>query len=177
MVTATPWFQRSFHFDFPVGIFPSIFSRLEGSLFRLSAILQNADDDYSSYNKDGWSVKEHLGHLFDLEDLWWKRLNDFVENKALLTAADLNNTKTKEAGHNEKTLEQLMQLFIAERQKILETIYSFDAAMLSRTSVHPRLQQPMRLIDAVYFVAEHDDHHIAAISNLLRKPGEGMSDE
>jgi uncharacterized damage-inducible protein DinB len=172
MVTATPWFQRSFNFDFPVGIFPSIFSRLEGSLFRLSAILQNADDEYSSYNENGWSVKEHVGHLYDLEDLWWKRLSDFVEGKNLLTAADLTNTKTKEAGHNQKTLEQLMQLFIVERQKILETIYSFDAAMLSRTSVHPRLNQPMRLIDALYFVAEHDDHHIAAISNLLRKPVE-----
>jgi uncharacterized damage-inducible protein DinB len=42
--------------------------------------------------------------------------------------------------------------------------------MLSRISVHPRLNQPMRLIDSLYFVAEHDDHHIAAMSNLLRKP-------
>ncbi len=174
MVTPTPWFERHFHFDFPVGIFPAIFSRLEGSLFRLSAILQNADAEYSSQNINGWSVKEHVGHLYDLEDLWWKRLNDFLDNKAMLTEADLNNTKTKEAGHNEKTLEQLMQLFIMERQKMLETIYSFDASVLSITSVHPRLLQPMRLIDALYFVAEHDDHHIAAISDLLRKPGEEL---
>ena len=176
MVTQTPWFQRSFNFDFPIGIFPTIFSRLEGTLFRLNAILQNADDEYSSYNKDGWSVKEQLGHLYDLEDFWWKRLNDFVENKAVLTVADLNNTKTKEAKHNEKNLEQLMQAFIIERQKMLETIYVFDAGMLSRLSVHPRLNQPMRMIDSLFFVAEHDDHHIAAISNLLRRP-ERMSND
>ena len=42
MVAPTPWFQRSFHFDFPVGLFPVVFSRLEGSLFRLNALLQNA---------------------------------------------------------------------------------------------------------------------------------------
>ena len=170
MVLQTPWFQRSFNFDFPVTIYPVIFSRLEGTLFRLNAILQNADDEWCSYNENGWSVKEHLGHLSDLEDLWRKRLNDFRENKTILTAADLNNTKTKEARHNEKTLDQLMQAFVVERQKILETVYDFDSVMLSRLSVHPRLNQTMRLIDSLYFVAEHEDHHIAAISNLLRKP-------
>ncbi|MGN6164549.1 MAG: DinB family protein, partial [Flavisolibacter sp.] len=103
-------------------------------------------------------------------DLWWKRLQDFLQNKQMLTTADLNNTKTEEAGHNEKTLEQLLQQFTIERQKTLEGIYAFDKELLERVSIHPRLQQPMRLIDALYFVAEHDDHHIAIISNLLRKP-------
>jgi uncharacterized damage-inducible protein DinB len=170
MIPLTPWFERKFNFDFPVNVFPVIFSRLEGSLFRLHLILQNADEEYCSYNRNGWSVKEHVGHLYDLEELWWSRLNDFRRGKEILSAADLNNTRTKEAGHNEKTLEQLLKLFNVERQKILEAIYEFDEATLSLTSVHPRLQQPMRLIDSLYFVAEHDDHHIAHISNLLRKP-------
>ena len=63
-----------------------------------------------------------------------------------------------------------MNAFTAERQKILELAYGFDEQMLTRTSVHPRLNQPMRLIDSLFFVAEHDDHHISAISSLLRKP-------
>jgi uncharacterized damage-inducible protein DinB len=63
-----------------------------------------------------------------------------------------------------------MQQFTIERQRILETIYVFDRGTLGLESVHPRLQQPMRLIDSLYFVAEHDDHHIAAISGLLRRP-------
>ena len=172
MIPQTPWFERQFHFDFPVGLFPIIFSRLEGSIFRLNILLATADDEFCSYNPNGWSVKEHIGHLYDLEELWWKRLQDFMQNKAVLTSADLNNQKTKEAGHNEKTLEQLLQQFTIERQKILETIYGFDEAMLLRVSVHPRLNQEMRLIDSLYFVAEHDDHHISAISNLLRKQEE-----
>lgn len=172
MIRQTPWFERQFNFDFPVTNFPVIFSRLEGTLFRLQAILLNADDDYCSYHTDGWSVKEHVGHLYDLEELWWKRLQDFLDRKAILSPADLTNTRTKEARHNEKTLDQLMQQFAVERQRILETVYAFDRGTLGLQSVHPRLQQPMRLIDSLYFVAEHDDHHIAAISALLRKPSE-----
>jgi uncharacterized damage-inducible protein DinB len=170
MIQQTPWFERSFNFNFPLGLFPVIFSRLEGSIFHLHSILLNADDEYCSHNPNGWSVKEHIGHLYDLEELWWKRLQDFQQNKTMLSAADLANQKTHEAGHNEKTLEQLLQQFTIERQKILELVYGFDAELLARTSVHPRLNQPMRLIDSLFFVAEHDDHHIATISNLLRKP-------
>jgi len=171
MIQQTLWFQRNFHFDFPVGLFPIIFSRLEGSIFRLYNLLSNADDELCSYNPNGWSVKEHVGHLYDLEELWWKRLQDFQLHKAILTAADLNNQKTKEANHNEKSLEKLVEAFTIERQKILEAVYGFDEAVLLKTSVHPRLNQPMRLIDSLYFVAEHDDHHISEISNLLRVPG------
>src|SRR6478672_1772462 len=170
MIQQTPWFQRSFHFDFPSGLFPIIFSRLEGSIFRLYSLLSNADDELCSFNSNGWSVKEHVGHLYDLEELWWKRLQDFQQNKSMLTAADLNNQKTKQARHNENTLEKLVEHFTIERQKILETVYGFDEELLLRTSVHPRLNQPMRLIDSLFFVAEHDDHHISAMSTLLRKP-------
>jgi uncharacterized damage-inducible protein DinB len=170
MIAQTPWIERSFQFNFPVGLFPVIFSRLEGSIFRLHSLLINADEDQCSFNDKGWSVKEHTGHLSDLEELWWKRLEDFQANKAVLTAADMNNQKTKEAHHNAKTLEQLLTAFTIERQRMLEFIYNADAELLSRTSVHPRLNTSMRFIDALYFVAEHDDHHISIISNLLRKP-------
>lgn len=170
MIQQLPWFERSFNFNFPLGLFPVIFSRLEGSIFRLHSILLNADEDHCSRSDKGWSVKEHLGHLSDLEELWWKRLEDFQQHKPQLSAADLTNTKTSEASHNEKSLEQLLQFFTIERQKTLEGIYAFDEQILSLSSIHPRLQQPMRLIDSLFFVAEHDDHHISAISTLLRKP-------
>ena len=172
MILQTPWFQRSFNFDFPVGIFPVIFSRMEGSIFRLKNILLNADEERCSHNANGWSVKQHIGHLYDLEELWWKRLEDFQQNKPILTAADLKNSKTETALHNEKKIEQLLLQFTVERQNIMEIIYGFDENILGRTSIHPRLQQPMRLVDSLFFVAEHDDHHIAALTNLLRKPAE-----
>ena len=170
MFSQTPWIERRFRFDFPAGLFPVIFSRMEGSIFRLYSLLSHADDSICSQRKNGWSVKEHVGHLADLEDLWWKRLQDFRQGKPILTAADMTNKKTEDAGHNEKSVEQLVEHFTIERQKILELVYGFDISMLEKTSVHPRLQQPMRVVDSLFFVAEHDDHHISAISNLLRKP-------
>jgi hypothetical protein len=36
----------------------------------------------------------------------------------------------------------------------------------ARTAWHGRLQEPMRLVDHVFFFAEHDDHHLARIWEL-----------
>ena len=35
--------------------------------------------------------------------------------------------------------------------------------------LHPRLKQPMRLVDHLYFVAEHDDHHLAKIWEMISR--------
>jgi hypothetical protein len=42
-----------------------------------------------------------------------------------------------------------------------------DASSFSRAIPHPRLKTPMRLADHLYFVAEHDDHHLARIWELV----------
>ena len=170
MTQQQPWFERRFHFDFSVTLFPVIFSRLEGTIFRLHHLLANADDEQSGLVREGWSVKQQVGHLYDLEELWWQRLNDFGENRDVLTVADLTNRKTHTANHNEQALDALGNQFLIERQKLLEAIYHLDAFQLSKTAMHPRLNQPMRLIDLLYFVAEHHDHHLAIIATLLRKP-------
>ena len=167
MIEQLPWTQRKFSFDFPVGLFPVIYSRLEGSVFRLEKLLENNDNHLSEKKDGGWSVKEHIGHLTDLEALWWQRLKDFKSGKEVLTAADMSNQKTNAADHNEKTATELIDAFRTERQNILDQIYRYDEEFLEKTSLHPRLQQPMRVIDSLFFVAEHDDHHIAKITALL----------
>jgi hypothetical protein len=40
--------------------------------------------------------------------------------------------------------------------------------VIVRVARHPRLGQPMRLLDAAFFTAEHDDEHLARISELRR---------
>lgn len=168
MIKQIPWFERQFNLGLTTGMFPIVFSRLEGSIFRLQKILSEKDELTTSLSTGSWTVKEHIGHLYDMEDLWWNRLTNFQNGDTILTAADLNNTKTKTANHNNKSLHDLLMLFIAERQKVLERIFDLDETFLSKSAIHPRLNQSMNVLDSLYFIAEHDDHHIAHISTLLR---------
>ncbi len=169
MISPTPWFERKFDFNFPVSQFPIILERLRGTAARLEFMLQEIPGKKLN-RKDGdhWSIKEQVGHLYDLEDLWYGRIEDFLAGKELLRTADLNNTKTKEADHNSKNIQQLIQQFSKARNKLIQKVEEIDAATASRTALHPRLLQPMRLIDSLFFVAEHDDHHLAAIRNLMK---------
>ncbi|MDP8240406.1 MAG: hypothetical protein P9X24_15050 [Candidatus Hatepunaea meridiana] len=32
---------------------------------------------------------------------------------------------------------------------------------------HPRLNKPMRMVDSLYFEAEHDDHHLNVMKELV----------
>lgn len=115
----------------------------------------------------GWSAQEHAGHLLDLEPLWLARVGDYVGEAAQLTPADLKNTKTEEANHNGRAVAEILQDFRSARMRLLRGVDGLGPEMFGRVLPHPRLKQPMRLVDHLYFVAEHDDHHLARISELL----------
>ena len=169
MITQTPWIERKFEFNFPVGLFPVIIERLRGTLLQLESTIKNIPDEKLSAKKDGkWSVKEVVGHLFDLEELWNGRIDDFLEHKQTLRAADMSNAKTTAANHNTKQIGELLKQFIDARNKLIKRVQDLDEATASLTALHPRLQTPMRLIDSLFFVAEHDDHELTKIRRLIQ---------
>ena len=162
------WFDRKFEFTFPEEQLPSLIVRLESTPSRLEEMLRAAPPAALLTKPDGkWSAQEHAGHLLDLESLWQARLEDFAANRQTLTAADLTNRKTNEAAHNTRPLAEILAAFGAARRHLLASVETLPPAAFSRTIPHPRLHQPMRLIDHLYFVAEHDDHHLATIREII----------
>lgn len=169
-MSASKWFDRKFDFSFNVNEYAAIYKRLQQAPATLEGILQNKADDLISFQPDGkWSVKEHTGHLSVLEPLWRTRIQDILEKKPELTPTDLNNSATSEAGFNKLSISALLQKFGEERKQTLSLLDSININDHSNTSLHPRMQQPMRIIDIAYFTAEHDDHHMAFIRDLLEK--------
>ena len=166
------WFERKFEFTFPVEQHPGLCARLRGTPARLEDVVRGTDRDLLLRKPEGkWSAQEHAGHLLDLESLWIARIDDYLANdyrmESTLTVADLNNTKTDEAQHNMHAIAEILSKFRGARQQLVSRAERFDPALLARTLLHPRLKTPMRLVDHLYFVAEHDDHHLARIWELL----------
>jgi uncharacterized damage-inducible protein DinB len=166
---ALRWMDRTFAFTTPVEQLPAVLERLRGTPARVEekvralspAVLTRRDGD-------AWSMQEHLGHLLDLDELHLGRVDDFEAGAETLRAADLQNKKTHEADHNRREVKHLVQDFRRERRRFVERLEAFDPALLSRTAIHPRLRQPMRVVDMAWFVAEHDDHHLARMTELQR---------
>ncbi len=168
MSDGAKWFERTFEFTFPVELRASVISRLRGAPARLEETLRGRASETLIRKAEGkWSAQEHAGHLLDLEPLWLARVGDYVAGKEQLTVADLQNRKTEEANHNARAVEEILREFRVERAKLLRRVADLDAALFSRAIPHPRLKVPMRLVDHLYFVAEHDDHHLARIWELV----------
>jgi uncharacterized damage-inducible protein DinB len=174
MTSIPVWFERKFNFSFSVELFPNICTRLRGTPARLEEMLRARSRETlirkpAENGKNKWSAQEQAGHLVDLEGLWLARVEDFVTGKNQMTVADLQNRKTDAADHNSRRTEEILQQFRDERDKLLRRLEQLDVSVFSRTLPHPRLQTPMRLVDHLYFVAEHDDHHLARIWELIRE--------
>ena len=168
MTTVPRWFDRKFEFIFPVEQFPNLCARLRGTPARLEEIVRASSRELLVCKANGkWSAQEHTGHLLDLEPLWMQRVEDFVSGQNELTAADLSNRQTDEARHNERPIDEILAGFRKEREKLLDHAQTIELSSASRAILHPRLRQPMRLVDHLFFAAEHDDHHLARMWELL----------
>ena len=166
MIQQTPWFERKFLFDFPLGLYPCILERLRGTPARAGIMTQGLSEKALTRKPDGkWSIQEHIGHLYDLEELHEGRIDDFRKRLKGLRPADLQNKKTEEAGHNSTSLAELLIKFRNSRTEFVKQLSSADDDTVGFASLHPRLKQSMRLVDMAFFVAEHDDHHYRTKSN------------
>lgn len=163
------WFDRKFDFTFPVELYPNLLARLRRTPDRLDDVLVGRSRNILIRKPEGkWSAQEHAGHLFDLETLWLARVEDYVIGCAQLTVADLTNRKTDQANHNARPLDQILAEFRSARERLLVRLEELDELLFDRPAIpHPRLKTPMRLVDHLYFVAEHDDHHLARVWELV----------
>jgi len=163
------WVEREFVFDLPVGVFPCVVERLRGTPARLEELTRGLTREELTAKRGGlWSIQEQAGHLLDLDELHEGRLEDYARGLEVLRAADMRNRKTEEAGHNAARIEEILAAFRAARLGFIRRLEALTAAEVAASALHPRLQKQMRVIDMAYFTAEHDDHHLSAVSESCR---------
>jgi len=178
------WFNRRFHFSNSENIFPSILEMLWGASIRLRKRMELLSANVETPQVQGllvaagpeksWSVLENIGHLIDLEELWQGRLKDIQAGKKYLREWDLENGKTHQAGHNKRELSNLLDEFEEVRTQTIEMLQPLTKEDIILAALHPRLHQPMRITDLFLFVAEHDDHHLARISWLIKRHSKAL---
>lgn len=169
MMPRSIWFERKFTLDLSLSMYPNVLERVRGTPARLEdRLLKLPREVLTRRAGDSWSIQEQAGHLLDLGALDIGRLDDYADRLDTLRPADLGNRRTHEADHNADSIEHILASFRAERGEFVRRLEGFDLELVARTALHPRLQIPMRVVDFVYFIAEHDDHHLARISDLIR---------
>ena len=169
MTQRIKWTDRRFDFNFPAGIYPEIIERVRGTPARLEDLLAGLSPETLTAQADSrWSMQENAGHLLDLESLISQRIDEYLAGNTTLHAADMSNRKTYEASHNNVAVDTILKAFRSARHEIVQRLESLDPEIFARAALHPRLNVQMRLVDMLFFQAEHDDFHLARISELKK---------
>lgn len=164
------WFNKKFKFELSQDQYDFILKRLSEKPAIIAQLVSSLPEKILTTRiENRWSIKENVGHLIDLEELHDGRIDDFIDGKETLRSADLNNRKTDEANHNSKKITNLVNELKVAREYFVKRMKHLDEKTLSRSSIHPRLNQQMRPIDMAQFVLEHDEHHIRTIEELINQ--------
>lgn len=163
------WSERTFQFTFPIEVYPEMIERVRGTPARLEDRVRSiAAEILTKRDGERWSIQENAGHLLDLESLFSGRLDEYLAGAKTLQAADMSNRKTYEANHNQVSMQLILTDFRARRTQLVTRLDKLESQTFAAVAHHPRLNVPMRLVDMLFFQAEHDDFHLARISELIR---------
>ncbi|HFA49642.1 MAG TPA: MarR family transcriptional regulator [Bacteroidetes bacterium] len=164
------WFERKFDFENLSTTPEGILERLRFTPLRLQEQIKNLSHAQLTQTfENKWSVQENIGHMNDLEPLWHGRILDILNGAKTMRPADLTNKKSHEAEHDEVPIDKILSDFFANRKKLVALCEKNIEMAWTASAIHPRLLKPMRIIDLLYFTAEHDDHHIATINYLIHQ--------
>ncbi len=169
MVKRQKWVDHVFCTNIDIGWTENVLVRLRDTEIRLVHYTADLSDrELSNVGSSHWNIKEHIGHLTDLESLWVNRLEQFASKTEVLVAADMSNKKTNAANHNDQMISDLLNEFSKRRAQTIQYFESLEDEIQQHTAKHPRLNVLMRPVDLLFFIAEHDDHHIVSIRDIIR---------
>jgi uncharacterized damage-inducible protein DinB len=169
MIDSTPWLEREFDTVVPLEMFPNLLERLRGTPARVEDRLRQVPAETAASRRGGaWSILENVGHLLQAESLWAIRLDDFEAGRKELTPARFEAWRVGEAQFNRRVARDLCSAFRTARAHLVGRLERLNDTVLGAVARHPRLDRPMRVVDLMLFIAEHDDHHLVAITRLLQ---------
>ena len=167
-LTRPRWVQRRFAFVHPPWMLADFIERLRGLPPRGSALLAGVSDEIAHRTIDGtWSIAQNLGHLSDAEDLWQERLEDLRRGRTVYTPADPARFRAAALRHPERPLAATLAELTERRARLVAALAAMPPELQTVSAHHERLGCPMRLVDCAQFAAEHDDHHLLRIRELL----------
>lgn len=158
-----PWFERNLKFGYAPEMLPYFLERLSGTVLRLEYKVKGVSEEILSVKPDGkWSVKETIGHLAEVDTVANKRIDEMRAGVETMTPAVF-----EPKDYNPWPIEKVLHQLRTNRNLNIEKYKSLTREDLTKASIHPRLKVPMTPVDLAWFDAEHDDHHLVSIQELI----------
>lgn len=157
------WFDRKLTFGFPQEMLPFFIERLSGTAIRLQQKVNGIDEAILSEKLNNkWSVKQNIGHLAEVDEIANHRIDQILSGTPVLAPAVF-----EPKDYSVWPIEKVLGLFQNSRFINLKKYAGLSDVDLQKSSQHPRLKVPMTPVDLAWFDAEHDDHHLVKINEII----------
>ncbi len=158
------WFERQFTFGLPKEMLPFYLERLQGTIIRLEEKVKGFSEEILSTKLNAkWSVKQNIGHLAEVDQIANRRIDEIIKGVSPLSPAVFEPG----GDYNRQPISQVLAFFSNHRENNVAKYRSLMEQDLEKSSIHPRLKVPLTPVDLAWFDAEHDDHHLVTINELL----------
>ena len=159
------WFERQFAFGLPAAMLPFYLERLDGTIIRLEEKVKGIPEEILSTKLNTkWSVKQNIGHLAEVDQIASRRIDEIIAGVSPLSPAVFEPG----GDYNRQPVSEVIAFFNDHRKKNLAKYRSLAESDLQKSSLHPRLKVQLTPVDLAWFDAEHDDHHLVTINELLK---------
>ncbi|HWA35751.1 MAG TPA: DinB family protein [Cyclobacteriaceae bacterium] len=159
-----PWFERNLKFGLPAVMLPYYLERLGGTFVRMQQKVNGVADSILSNRLDNkWSVKQNIGHLAEVDQIANRRIDEMIAGKEILSPAVF-----EPQDYNPWSVEKLLDFFQKNRNENIRKYKSLSESDLKKSSLHPRLKLQMTPVDLAWFDAEHDDHHLVRMNEIIQ---------
>lgn len=163
-MNTTKWFEREFEFGLKPGMLPFFIERLSFTVLRVEQKVRGVNDKMLSVKLDGkWSVKQNIGHLAEVDEIAMKRIHEMLSGIPTLSPAVFEPRQD----YNLQPVEEVIAYLDRNRKKNIALYESLSNIDLAKSSQHPRLKVMMNPVDLALFDADHDDHHLVRINEIL----------
>ena len=157
------WFDRKLTFGFPKEMLPFFIERLSGTTLRLQQKVSGIDEAILSEKLDNkWSVKQNIGHLAEVDEIANQRIDQIRSGVSVMAPAVFEPND-----YSAWPIEKVLALLEKSRATNLKKYAGLSETDLMKSSQHPRLKVPMTPVDLAWFDAEHDDHHLVKINEII----------
>ena len=158
------WFEREFKFGLPAGMLPFYIERLKGTITRIESKVIGIPEEILSHQLDGkWSVKLNIGHLAEVDEIAIRRMDEMIAGVPIMSPAVFEPRQD----YNKQSVHEVVAYFLKNRTKNIDRYETLSEDDIGKSSLHPRLKVMMTPVDLAWFDAEHDDHHLVRMNEII----------
>ncbi|WP_299100174.1 DinB family protein [uncultured Winogradskyella sp.] len=143
----------------------SIVDGLKGNLDKVVSFFSAIPEDKHNYKyaEEKWTIKEILLHIIDTERIFtYRALRVARYDKTALPGFEQNGYVDKSYA-NHRSLENLIEEFVAVRQATIALYASFNSEVLLQ--IGEASGYPISVRALAYITIGHENHHIEIINN------------